>query len=87
MHGPTYLPTYLQPQAFPRLLAAAASAVTSFCDPEKCNARALGDQLDPLLRALFHLLGTADTFVKEEAMTAVAVLAQVSEAKLCSLLS
>lgn len=63
---------------YPRLLAAAASAVASFCHPEKVSAKMVGaEPLEALLRALFHLLTAAPLFVREEAMTAVATLAQV----------
>ncbi len=66
-------------QAFPRIQAAAAGTVASFCSPDKCSPKVLGAHLEALLRPLFGVLGTAPVFVKEEAMTAVATLAQVSE--------
>lgn len=63
---------------YPRLLAAAASSVASFCQPERVSAKMVGaEPLEALLRALFHLLTAAPLFVREEAMTAVATLAQV----------
>ncbi len=63
---------------YPRILSAAASAVASFCHPDKLSAKMVGPEaLEALLRALFHLLTAAPLFVREEAMTAVATLAQV----------
>jgi importin-5 len=65
-------------RAYPRILAAAASAVASFCHTERLSAKMVGaPALEALLRALFHLLTAAPLFVREEAMTAVATLAQV----------
>jgi hypothetical protein len=65
-------------QPYPRVLAAAAMSVSCFCRPDKLSSsKSLGGALEPLLQSLFHLLGGGPVFVKEEAMTAVATLAQV----------
>lgn len=66
-------------QAYPRILASAALAVSSFAVPNKCTPKVLKPHLEPLLRSLFHLLDTAALFVKEESMTAVAMVAAVAE--------
>ena len=66
-------------QAYPRIMACTALAVSSFAVPNKCTPKVLKPQLEPLLQSLFHLLDTAALFVKEEAMTAVAVVAAVAE--------
>jgi len=66
-------------QAYPRILSCAALAVSAFAVPHKCTPKVLKPQLEPLLGSLFRLLSTAPLFVKEDAMTAVAVVAAVAE--------
>ena len=61
---------------------AAAAAVTTFAHPEQCPASCLAAHLDPLLSALIDIdmLQGASLTVKEQALTAVACIAEVAEA-------
>jgi len=58
---------------FPRVVAHAASSIINFC--EGCDPELLGNYADGLLAKLFSLLGTGHKMVQEQAITAVAAIA------------
>jgi len=64
---------------FPRVVSHAASSIINFC--EGCDPELLGGYADGLLAKLFSLLGTGHKMVQEQAVTAVAAIADCIKEK------
>jgi hypothetical protein len=64
-------------KANPRVQSHAASALINFC--EHCTPQLIAPYLEPLLAKLFSLLQINKTIVQEQAITAIAAIADCAE--------
>ena len=77
---PAFIAALTDPANCERVKGHAAAAVTTFAHPEQCPASCLAAHLDPLLSALIAMLQDSSLTVKEQSLTAVACIAEVSQA-------
>jgi len=73
------LATVMDDKENPRVQSHAASALINFC--EHCSATLIGPYLDLLMSKLFSLLQINKTIVQEQAITAIAAIADCAEDK------